>query len=119
MFEVIKILGSWGTNWLTNKAKLSQAKAEVQHEILLKQAQSNSDWEKIMASNMGASWKDEWILLLWSVPMVLCFVPGLVDYVYSGFQALEETPEWYRMAWGVIISASFGYRTINGLLNRK
>jgi hypothetical protein len=119
MLGVLKILGSWGTTWLNNKVQLSQTKAQVQQEILLKQAQSNSDWEKVMAHNMGSSWKDEYILILWSIPMVLCFIPGLVNYVYDGFRALEQTPEWYRIAWGVIISASFGYRTINGLLNKK
>lgn len=119
MLEIVRILGSWGTTWLHNKAKISEAKAQVQQEILLKQAQSNSDWEKIMASNMGQSWKDEWILILWSIPMILCFVPNFSEFVFAGFSALEQTPEWYRIAWGVIISASFGYRTINGLLNRK
>jgi hypothetical protein len=119
MFEVVKILGSWGTSWLKSRVEISETKAKVKQQILVKQAESNADWEKVMAQNMGNSWKDEWILVLWSVPMVLCFIPGMVEYVSAGFSALEATPEWYRVAWGVIISASFGYRTINGLFNKK
>lgn len=118
MFDAIKILGSWGTTWLKSRAEISETKAKVKQQLILKQAESNADWEKIMASNMGNSWKDEWILVLWSVPMVLCFIPSMVPYVSAGFATLQDTPEWYRISWGVIISASFGYRAVNGLFKR-
>jgi len=66
------------------------------------------DWNINAQNNSG--WKDEWFTIILSIPMVMCFVPGLADYVQAGFAALETTPMWYQSAVGIAISSSFGYQ---------
>ncbi len=42
--------------------------------------------------------------------MIMCFVPSLVPHVVAGFEALKDTPEWYREAVMIMILASVGIR---------
>ncbi len=60
----------------------------------------------------GRGWKDEYLLLIVTVPLILCFIPSMVAYVAAGFVALENVPEWYRwLLLGVFID-TFGFRRI-------
>ena len=92
-----------------------QRKAEEKkavHERKLEVIKQDSNWENIHANNANNSWKDEWLTLLFSVPLVMAFFPSAVPYVIDGFKALEEMPEWYRVYLGVIMAASFGVRQL-------
>jgi len=94
--------------YLKNKAEEKQAVHERKLEVIKHEA----NWDNIQASNSGNSWKDEWLTLLFSVPLVMAFIPEAVPYVIEGFNALESMPEWYRVYLGVIMAASFGVRQI-------
>ena len=63
-----------------------------------------------MQSIRNSGWKDEYILILLSIPMVLSFVPFTVGYVQMGFAALSQTPEWYRWLIMLIFTAVYGIR---------
>ena len=92
-----------------------QRKAEEKkavHERKMVAIQQDANWENIHANNSANSWKDEWLTLLFSVPLVMAFFPSAVPYVIDGFKALEEMPEWYRVYLGVIMAASFGVRQL-------
>jgi hypothetical protein len=92
-----------------------QRKAEEKkavHEAKMVAIQQDGNWENIHANNASSSWKDEWLTLLFSVPLVMAFFPSAVPYVIDGFKALEEMPEWYRVYLGVIMAASFGVRQL-------
>jgi len=92
-----------------------QRKAEEKkavHEAKMVAIQQDGNWENIHANNAANSWKDEWLTLLFSVPLVMAFFPSAVPYVIDGFKALEEMPEWYRVYLGVIMAASFGVRQL-------
>ena len=66
------------------------------------------EWELESIRNSG--WKDEWVLVLLSIPLVLVFIPWTQDTVLTGFQTLEQTPEWYRWIVMVIFLAIYGVR---------
>lgn len=74
-------------------------------------------WEKTSLDNSG--WKDEWFVILLSIPMILCFIPGGSYYVEQGFRALELTPRWYQWALMVAIGSSFGYKKICDFMSFK
>lgn len=120
-------LVSMGTNWLAHKQRMQEVTQEAQvtaarnaqaaQIALAERAQAGEiEWDKIAATGMENSWKDEWLTILFSIPLVMCFFPGLVDYVVAGFAALDKTPDWYQWAIGVIIAASFGYRKIADIM---
>ena len=72
-----------------------------------------------MAQNSGQSWKDEWLTILFSVPLILAFVPNGEAIVMRGFEVLEKMPDWYQYTLSVIVAASFGVRSVIGLMNKK
>jgi len=72
-----------------------------------------------MAKQASQSWKDEWLTLLFSIPLILAFIPSAVPYVMQGFEALEAMPQWYQYTLSIIVAASFGVRSAIGLMNKR
>jgi hypothetical protein len=102
------------------ESKAKVAKAEAQAQIMLSQATSEADWEKIMAEGSRDSWKDEWLTILFSVPLVLAFCGEWGrDIVTDGFSALNAMPDYYRYTLGAIVSASFGIRGATKFFGKK
>jgi hypothetical protein len=102
------------------ESKAKVAKAEAQAQIMLSQATSEADWEKIMAEGSQDSWKDEWLTILFSVPLILAFCGEWGrDIVQDGFVALNAMPDYYRYTLGAIVSASFGIRGATKFFGKK
>lgn len=96
------------------KAKRELKKAKVNSEIrMLENAQQHTiDWEKLWAAQASGSLKDEWWTAIVSIPLILVFVPDMVEHVKAGFAALEELPEWYVQMVMIAFGASFGVRIV-------
>ena len=77
-------------------------------EMALKGQQLDNSWELEQIKNSG--WKDEWVLILLSIPLVLSFIPGTVGYVEAGFAALSKTPDWYQWLILAVFAAIYGIR---------
>lgn len=75
------------------------------------------EWELESIRNSG--WKDEWVLIILSIPMILSFIPFTQPYVVSGFVALEGTPLWYRTTVMTIYLATFGLRLWRRDMNKS
>lgn len=113
--------------WLTNRMEVQKAKAEAEAEqhrsiarLAERRAEAEIQWDVTMADASRTSWKDEWWTLLLSVPLILCFIPGLAPYAKAGFETLNETvPDWYLAALSVAIAAAFGVKALVGALKRK
>lgn len=112
-------IASLGKTWVEGKVARSKAKAEAEATIMVQASQSTADWEAYMAKQAGQSWKDEWLTLLFSIPLVLAFIPDAVPYVMKGFEALEAMPDWYQYTLSIIVAASFGVRSAIGLMNKR
>ena len=98
-------------------AKVARAKAEA--TIMEKKATGELDWDLEMAKGSQSSWKDEWLVILFSVPLILAFIPGMEDVVKHGFEQLQDMPEWYQYSLGVIVAASFGIRSATKFFGKK
>jgi hypothetical protein len=98
-------------------AKVAKAKAEA--IIMEKKATGEIDWDLEAIKGSQNSWKDEWLVILFSVPLILAFIPGMEDVVSHGFQQLEQMPEWYQYSLGVIVAASFGVRSATKFFGKK
>lgn len=110
--------GSVETKAAQTRAKVAKAEAEAQ--IMVSRATSEADWEKIMAQGSQNSWKDEWLTILFSIPLILVFTGDWGrEIVANGFVALESMPDWYQYTLGVIVAASFGVRSATKLFGRK
>ena len=105
----------------TKKAKAKQKLVQIQAETTLmeKQIAGEIDWDIAAQKNSSGSWKDEYLTILFSIPLLLCFLPFTVDYVERGFEALAQTPDWYKYTLGVIVSASFGIKGATKMFGKK
>jgi len=108
---VANLAGSWlqgkaDKNAADAELKLTEAKAKAQ--ILLSEKTSVADWERIMAEGAKSSWKDEWFVIVLSIPLILAFIPGAEGWVDRGFEQLSKAPDWYFYSLGIAIRASFG-----------
>ena len=120
---ITQLAGSWldaKTTKQAAEAKLKLTEAEAKAKIMLSEKTSVADWERIMAEGSQQSWKDEWLTILFSIPLVLAFCGDWgKQIVIAGFAALETCPEWYRYTLGVIVASSFAVRSATKFFGKK
>ena len=120
---IANLAGSWlqsKADKTAAEAKLKLTEAETKSKILLSEKTSVADWERIMAQGTQNSWKDEYLVLLFSIPLVLSFCGEFGrNAVASGFAALESMPEWYQYTLGVIVASSFAVRSATKFFGGK
>ena len=97
--------------------KVAEAKARA--TVMEKQATGEIDWDLEAIRGARNSWKDEWLVILFSIPLILAFVPKMELEVLNGFTVLEQMPEWYQYSLGVIVASSFGVRAATKFFRRK
>lgn len=89
---------------LEGQIKIEQAKAD----LAVKKLDTDHEWELAQIQNSG--WKDEWVLILLSIPLVLVFIPQTAPFIFQGFAVLATTPDWYRWLLMLIFTAIYGIR---------
>jgi hypothetical protein len=99
------------------KGKVQVQEAQIEREV--KALTNEADWDKVQAEASKDSWKDEWLTILISIPLIMAFFPGLASYIDDGFKILEQCPEWYRYLVGVVFAASFGIKKVTDVFGRK
>ena len=101
-------------------------KEALKHEVIIKKLEGKIAWEEAKTRRAEASegrdhewevlsirnsgYKDEWVLFLLSIPLVMSFIPKLQVYVVEGFEALAGTPDWYRFLVLTVFGAIYGLR---------
>lgn len=119
---IADLAGTWMAGKVEEKkaqAKTKVAKAEAEAIVMQKKATGEIDWDLEMAKGSQHSWKDEWLTILFSIPLILAFIPGMEDVVKNGFEQLNKMPEWYQYSVGVIVAASFGVRSATKFFGKK
>ena len=117
------LLGGWLKSKAETKAAETRAKvarAEAEAAVMVSAATHEAGWEKIMAQGSQQSLKDEWLVALFSIPLILSFCGEWGrTIVAEGFAALETMPDWYQYTLGVIVAASFGVRSATKFFGKK
>ena len=108
----IKLKGEIALEKLRGKAEYERAKSQRASES----EGHDAVWEAQSIANSG--WKDEWVLVVLSIPMILVFIPWTQPTITSGFAALEGTPLWYRVLIATVYLATFGIRMWRRDLNK-
>ena len=120
------LVGDLAGNWMKGKvdkqkaeSDVKVAKAKAEAVVYQKQATGEIDWDIESMKGSQSSWKDEWLTVIFSIPLVMCFIPGMEEIVQNGFARLNELPEWYQYTLGVIVAASFGVRSATKFFGKK
>lgn len=96
---------------------ISKAKTDANIKKIATGQVADIAWEKTSLEQSG--WKDEYWTIVLSLPMIMCFIPGLVTYVERGFMALQQTPLWYRYVVGLAIGSAFGVKSVANFMVLK
>jgi hypothetical protein len=83
--------------WVDRKSRVAEANAAAQIENAGKVIEQSG-------------WKDEFVVLIWSMPAIMAFIPGLQSYSEKGFKNLATAPEWYIVGWVSISLAIYGIK---------
>jgi hypothetical protein len=89
---------------LEGKVRVEEAKAQME----VRKLEADNAWELAHIANSG--WKDEWVLILLSIPLILVFIPSMAPYIQTGFEILDTTPQWYRYLIIMVFAAVYGIR---------
>ena len=119
-------ISNLASTWLSGKVEEKKAqsatkvaKAQAEAIVMQKKATGEIDWDLEAIKGASSSWKDEWLVILFSVPLILAFIPGMEGVVARGFEQLQAMPEWYQYSLGVIVAASFGVRSATKFFGKK
>lgn len=117
---LITALGALAQTWLQGKVEKSKAQTEAEITVIKKRAESEAQWEELMAKGSLSSWKDEWFTVLISIPFILTFTPWTREFAVDGFNALSEhVPDEYWYLLGIAYAAAFGVKHVIDFFRKK
>ena len=105
------------------KGKADEKKAIQQRKI--NQINNDADWEAKMADATSNSWKDEFWSIVLALPIAAVAYAiaiddvSIIDRVKEGFLVLDSLPEWYQYLLFIAVSASFGVKGADKLMNLR
>lgn len=111
---VVQAVAGLASTWMEGKVETQKAKVAVAKKV----AAGEMEWNQTMAQASASSWKDEWLTILVSIPLILAFT-GHEDIVQRGFEALDSMPDFYKTAVGVVFAASFGVQQLTKMFGKK
>jgi hypothetical protein len=104
---------------IDNRAKAKERAQEIDGALQTKKLEQISkadDYAQAfrLAQIQTAGWRPSFWTIVLATPVVMCFVPGLAQYVQQGFDALKtSTPVWFQYYLGMAISGAFGYQVVD------
>jgi len=96
---------------------ISAAKTQSIVTRLATKQEGDIAWENTSIDKSG--WKDEYFTIILSIPAIMCFVPGMVEYVRVGFDALSAMPGYYQWMLSIAVGSAFGYKKIADFMALK
>ena len=101
-FELLKI-----------EHETNRAKANALLEMAKQGQAQDFELDKLSMENMQKSFKDELVLIVFLVPMIMAFIPDYAEYALAGFETITKMPHWYV---GIIIGMVVVIYGLRGLL---
>ena len=90
---VASLVGGTLKDWVATKGEIARTRAE---------ARANA------VKNGIPGWSDEWLVIIWSLPFVACYLPGGGEYAAAAMTHIEALPEWYVQGFFLVTGAVFG-----------
>ena len=105
------------------KGKADEKKAIQERKI--QAIQNDANWEEKMADATKNSWKDEFFSVILSLPLLAVAYSvamddtAVIERLNAAFDTLNTLPEWYQYLLFIAVSASFGLKSADKIMNLK
>ncbi len=106
--EAIDKRGQRKHDEMAQKLEIEKLRHTKQIELIQQGQQLDNAWELEQIKNSG--WKDEFVLIVISTPLIMAFIPSMQPYVTEGFKALEQSTDYYRWLILSVFAAIYGIR---------
>ena len=102
-----------------NQSKRLESVAELRH--MEKMANGEVEYQKAVMTNNNQGWKDEFVLILVSSPVMLLISddPEIMEKVEKFFQQFNNMPFWYQALFIGVVSAIYGLKGADIMKGRK
>ena len=106
-----------------NQSKRLESVAELRH--MEKMANGEVEYQKAVMTNNNQGWKDEFVLILVSSPVMLLIWsifsddPKIMEKVEKFFQQFNNMPFWYQALFIGVVSAIYGLKGADIMKGRK
>ena len=88
-------------------AKLVGGWVEHKQKVAMATRVAEIKWAETMADASKTSWKDEYVLFLWTAPILLAIF-GYIEPMERFLIILQQLPEWYTALIVTLSLATFG-----------
>lgn len=76
-------------------------------------------WDMRWANPLDKTWRDEILMVVFGVPLIGLWIPGLREWFQQGFDMLKafdpNAPSMYLWSWAIIFASVFGVKTVKSL----
>ena len=123
-FSAIKLAVSAGSKIYANKQKAKMAMSEAQLLHAERQARGEEAYQGKLLEARQSDWKDEFILILLSIPIVMLGFavwsdnPEHMEKMQLFFEYFSNLPFWYQTIFVGVIASVYGLKATD-LIKRK
>jgi len=122
--SAIKLAVQAGSHIYKNKQKTKMLMADAQMNHAQKMAEGKEEYQGKLLESRNSDWKDEFILILLSVPIVMLGFavwsdnPEHMEKMQLFFEYFSNLPFWYQSIFVGVIASVYGLKATD-LIKRK
>ena len=122
--SAIKLAVQAGSHLYKNKQKTQMLMADAQMNHAAKMASGEAEYQGKLLQSRDSDWKDEFILLLLSLPIVMLGFsvwsddPTHMEKMKLFFEYFSDLPFWYQTIFVGVIASVYGLKATD-LIKRK
>ena len=123
-FNLLGMALKTGAHIYSNKQKTKQAMSDAALRTAEAQARGEMEYNGKLLEARQSDWKDEWILALLSVPIVMLGFavwsddPSHMEKMKLFFEYFSQLPFWYQTIFVGVIASVYGLKATD-LIKRK
>ena len=122
--SAIKLAMNAGSHIYKKKKETQMMMADAQYKHAQKMASGEADYQGKLLESRNSDWKDEFILILLSVPIVMLGFavwsdnPAHMEKMQLFFEYFSNLPFWYQTIFVGVIASVYGLKATD-LIKRK
>ena len=123
-FSVVKLALNAGTHIYKKRQETKMLMADAQATHASKMARGELEYKQAVMTNNQQGWKDEFVLILVSAPIMLLIWsifsddPTIMEKVEKFFEQFNNMPFWYQALFIGVVSAIYGLKGAD-IIKRK